>query len=335
MITISRTYAEIKSQFSALKETLVYVQNRMNIINRFLGEKSYDTVAFVGSGSSYLISKSLENIYRNLSGRAAMSIAAGDLWLHAQRYKKPLENAVVIAISRSGGTGELIEAIKAIKDITEARFIALTCVENSPVKGIADMALEMPWAFDESVCQTMSASNLYAAGAVIAAGISGCDGAIAEFSSTLGSLGDYVLSAEPLFLRLARERFENVVILADAEAAGLAEVGARAFKELSQTVSYCCGLLDCRHGPIAMINKATLVVASLESGGEQETELIADIAKRKPIIITCTAEPMQLDKVYLNISFGKLDIISRGLALLAVCQFAAYYKALVKGLNPA
>ena len=86
------------------------------------------------------------------------------------------------------------------------------------------MALEMPWAFDESVCQTMSASNLRGRRRYCR-GISGCDGAIAEFSSTLGSLWDYVLSAEPLFLRLARERFENVVILADAEAAGLAEVG--------------------------------------------------------------------------------------------------------------
>ena len=107
MITISRTYAEIKSQFSALKETLVYVQNRMNIINRFLGEKSYDTVAFVGSGSSYLISKSLENIYRNSVRPRGYEHCGGGFMATRAEVQKPLENAVVIAISRSGGTGDL------------------------------------------------------------------------------------------------------------------------------------------------------------------------------------------------------------------------------------
>lgn len=331
---MSKTYAQIKSQFSAHKESLIYVQNRINIINRFLSEKDYDTVAFIGSGPGYLVSKSLERIYRNLSGRAALSVAAGDLWLHARRYKKPLENAVIIAISPSGGESELIEAIKAVKEITQARFIALTCAENSPVKEIADIVLEMPWALDESVYQTRSVSNLYAAGAVIAAGISGCDEAIAEFSSTVDSLEDSILSIEPSFLQLCKERFENVVILADAEAAGLGEEGAFEFNEISRTVSNCYDLYDLRQGSLSMINKATLVIVSLENGEEQGRKLIADIVRKKAIIITCTDEPMQLDKVYLNISFGKLDIIGRGLALLIVCQFAAYYKALVKGISP-
>jgi fructoselysine-6-P-deglycase FrlB-like protein len=93
--------------------------------------------------------------------------------------------------------------------------------------------------------------------------------------------------------------------------------------------------MDCRHGPMVMIGKSTLVIASLSDGGEQEQRLIADVAKKNALIVTCTDEPLKLPKVYLNVSFGKkLDNIGRGLALLVVCQYTAYYKALVKGLNP-
>lgn len=332
---MSKTYDEMKAQYGALKETLIYVKNRINIINRFINEKSCGTVAFIGSGSSYSVSKSLETIYRNLSGKPAMSAAAGDIFLHAERYKKPLENAVVIAVSRSGSTSELLEAVRAIKEITEARFIALTCVENAPIKEIADVTLEMPWAFDESVCQTRTVSNLYVAGAVVAAGMADRADITEELEATIGSLEAFSERIEPVFLQLAKERFDSVAVLADAEIAGLAEEGALAFKEISQVASNQYGLLDCRHGPMVMIGKSTLVIASLSDGGEQELRLIADVAKKNAIIVTCTDEPLKLPKVYLNIAFGKkLDNIGRGLALLIVCQYTAYYKALVKGLNP-
>lgn len=50
---MSKTYDELKGQFSALKETAVYIRNRINVLNRFLEEKPYQTVAFLGCGSSF------------------------------------------------------------------------------------------------------------------------------------------------------------------------------------------------------------------------------------------------------------------------------------------
>ena len=59
---MSKTYDELKGQFSALKETAVYIRNRINVLNRFLEEKPYQTVAFLGCGSSFSVSTFVGNM---------------------------------------------------------------------------------------------------------------------------------------------------------------------------------------------------------------------------------------------------------------------------------
>ena len=56
---MSKTYDEMKSQYGALRETALYIRNRINVLNRFLEEKTVKTVAFLGCGSSFSVSKSL------------------------------------------------------------------------------------------------------------------------------------------------------------------------------------------------------------------------------------------------------------------------------------
>lgn len=332
---MSKTYDELKGQFSALKETAVYIRNRINVLNRFLEEKPYQTVAFLGCGSSFSVSKSLEAIYRNLSGKSSMSLAAGDLMLHTENYKTILENAVIVAVTRSGSTSEVLKAIEAIKALVPVRVIALTCVEGAPIVELSDVTFNMPWAFDASVCQTRTVSNLYLAGAILAAGIARRSDVIEAAEETIAQLEDYATRIEPLFLQLAKEKWDNAVVLADGEIGGIAEEGALAFKEICQLPSNYYGLLDSRHGPMVMIGKTTLVIASIGSAGEQECKLVADVAKKYATIVTFSDEPKELPKVYANISFGRpLDLIGRGLALIVICQLASYYKALVRGVNP-
>lgn len=332
---MSKTYTEMKGQFSALRETSVYIRNRLNVLKRFLDEKPYSGIAFLGCGSSYSVSKSLESIYRNLSGKSSMSLAAGDLMLHTENYQKALENAVLVAVTRSGSTSEVLKAIEAIRALTPIRVIALTCVEDAPINELSDVTFTMPWAFDESVCQTRTVSNLYLAGSILAAGIAERTDVIDAAEATLEQLEGYANKIEPLFLQLAKEKWDHAVVLADGEIGGIAEEGALAFKEICQLPSNYYGLLDSRHGPMVMIGKTMLVIASICGAGEQECKLVADLTKKYATVVTFSDEPVELPKVYANISFGRpLDLIGRGLALIVICQMASYYKALVRGVNP-
>lgn len=332
---MSKTYEEMKGQYSALKDTAAYISNRINALNRFLDEKPYQNIAFIGCGSSYSVSKSLEAIYQNLTGRSAMSLAAGDLMLHTENYRISLENSLIVAITRSGSTSEVIKAIEAVKAMVPVRVISITCVEDSPIAPLSDVVLTMPWAYDASVCQTRTVSNLYLAGAILCAGIAKKNDVIENVCKTVNELEAYANRIEPMFQNIAKEKWDNAVVLADGEIGGIAEEGALAFKEICQLMSNYYGLLDSRHGPMVMIGRNTLVIASITNGGEQECRLIADVAKKYATILTVSDEEIQLPKTYANIAFGRpLDVIGRGLALIVVCQFAAYYKSLVRGVNP-
>ena len=100
---MSKTYEEIKGQFTALAKTSEYIKNRINIIQRFLNEKETKIMAFIGSGSSYALAKSCEHIYRNLTGKPAVSLASCIR-----------ERGVIVAITRSATLNfKAIDAISA------------------------------------------------------------------------------------------------------------------------------------------------------------------------------------------------------------------------------
>lgn len=332
---MNKTYTEMKAQYAALKSTSEYIQNRINIINRFLNEGQCRIMAFMGSGSSYSVAKSCEAVYRDMNCGSTASYASGDVMLNSERYAEALDNGVLVAITRSGSTSEVINAINELKKHASIRVIAITCVEDAPIKEIADMTLEMPWAFDASVCQTRTVSNLYLAGTMLSVGIAGKSVILRSIEESIAKLEAYSDRIEPAFLSLAKERWDSAVVLADGETAGIAEEGALAFKEICQIPSNSYGLLDCRHGPMVVIGKGTLVVACAVKDGDYEKGIVSDLASKYATVVTFTDMPTSMPKTYCNFFFGEaLDPIVRGIALLIICQYASYYKALVKGLNP-
>ena len=333
---MSKTYDEMKGQFSALRETAVYIRNRINVLNRFLEEKPYQTVAFLGCGSSFSVSKSLEAIYRNLSGKASMSLAAGDLMLHTENYKLALDNAVIVAVTRSGSTSEVLKALEAVKALVPVRVIALTCVEGAPIAELADVTFTMPWAFDESVCQTRTVSNLYLAGAIVAAGIARQNEAVAEAEATVEALEAYAQRIEPLFLRLAKEKWDNAVVLADGEIGGIAEEGALAFTEIAMLPGWCFHLLDYRHGPIVVSGGKTLTLVLLRPGeGELQGKMVQDVMARGSIVVTISDQAENLYGAAAHVQItGVDDFAAWGILFIYVAQMTALLKALALGGNP-
>ena len=99
--------------------------------------------------------------------------------LHAGQFKAVLDHSLVIAPTRSGSTSELIRAFESIRAVAEVKIVALAAKPGSEAARAADLAIELPWAFDDSVCQTRSVTNLYAADLLVSA-ILGGDRAVIE-----------------------------------------------------------------------------------------------------------------------------------------------------------
>ncbi len=332
-----RTYQEICGQYDAVQKTAEYMNGRKAEILDFFRDKTTRSFLFIGSGSSYCLSRSGELTAEMKLGKKASSLPAGDLMLHCRDYQKLLENSVLVAISRSGMTSEILSSISEARKRADVPVVAVCCSQNSKLSETADFALEIPWAFDSSVCQTRSVSNLYAALILLLSFLSDDPEAAAEIE-TVGQIGSEFLKAnEPSLKTAAQKPWNNVIVLADGEMEGLASEAALAFKEISNVHSNYYHVLDVRHGPIVLANRRTLFLAYLaESGIGYEKQLVKDAAKTGGMVVALTNGNVEgLEGAALQISIGKpLGMQASGLFFLCLAQLLAYYKALQMGFNP-
>ena len=326
------TYKEICDTFNALQKTARYLEEKWGYIEAFLSGK--DRLVFVGCGSSYYLARSMA-IISSTAGTPALAMAAGDILLHAGRYKKIFDGAAVISISRSGRTSELIMALDAIKDQgCNISVASLICADDTPLGAKSDALLSTPWAFDESVCQTRCVTNFYFMAVYIAAKMTGDKAALADLQKTIDNGPAYLDRAQAFARELSEKPWTHAVVLADGELEGLAEEGALAFKEICQLPSNYHHLLDVRHGPMVLIGKDTLVLIALGSNNKLEHDLLRDVRGKGAVIAAFTDIDIRLDDAC-AISFGQpLPFAAMGIPFILLCQMISYYKSKATGADP-
>lgn len=334
---MSLTYKETMDQYKALKRTFEYISGQKHGLCEFINAHEPKSITFVGSGSSYFISQSFEMMAKTKMGIAASSLPAGDLMLHYRKYTKLLENTLLVVVSRSGSTSEVINSIKYIKSELNIPVLSLTCVSGSELSKLSDISLEIPWAFDESVCQTRTVTNMYAAITQLIGYWSDDNTVIKDLNTVIESGEAFLSKYEDEFKSVANMEWTKVVVMADGELQGIATEGALAFKEISQLHSNYYHLLDSRHGPMVMINKDTLVIACLTNSDiDSQIALVKDVLCKGAKVVVYTDEAISnIEGVTLHVSSGmQLDNAAQGIPFINVSQLISYYKAVQTGSNP-
>lgn len=333
---MSIVYQEIRDQYRALSRTMEEVQRQAADIRAFIRARPVRSIVFMGCGSSYYICCSLRSIAAKRIQLPVHAVAAGDLWLNADSYAKVFEDALVVSLSRSGKTSEVLLAVEAIRQRSPgARFLSILCERDSPLQSASDQSLCLPWAFDVSVCQTRCVSNMYAAGAIGIALMTGDDATRSGFRRAAEIGGAYLDAIEPRARALAKKPWNRVVTLSDGDIDGLAEEGALAFKEISEIPSNYYHLLDVRHGPMVLIGPGTLVLAAAKAPlRDAERALFQDIQKRGATLAVYSTAP--LDEPNLDAyAFGDaVGDAAGGLGFITLCQLVSYYKSFQVGCDP-
>lgn len=328
------TYNEIMDQFNRLNKTKEFIDSKIDDIKRIYS--GYEYIVYIGCGSSYSVAKSLALATAMRLNKKSLALPAGDVMLRPKKYKDMINNALVIALSRSGSTSEILLACEKLKKAgANYSLLSLICRLNQPLARISDYSLEMPWAFDKSVCQTSTVSNLYFAGLYIMAMIS-CDNTLIESLYTIVKHGEELLiKNHQLYQSIAMDDWTCGITLGDSELSGLCEEGALAFKEICQLPSNYYPILDSRHGPIVIIDEDTLVIVAVEDVFDPYIKsFIDDLKKKRCKIVTVSDVELDIEDT-INISAGeRLDYAALGLLFLSVVQSVTYFKAKHRNVNP-
>jgi len=321
------TYAEIKSQPQAWQNALEVTAALTCGIRSFTDK--YDRVIFSGCGSTFYLSLAGAALYQQLSGKVARAVPGSELLLNPSSVLEKDTPTLLIAISRSGTTSEIVKAVEQFKRPRNGDVITITNYDTD-LAVLGDLSIILPAGQEESVAQTRSFSSMYVAlNALCTFAARRDDLSIAM--SRLPDVGQRLLTE---YEGLAKEIGENLsfdrfYFLGSGGRYGLACEANLKMKEMTLTHSEPFHVLEFRHGPMSMVGKTAVVIGLLsEQNYEQEQAVVNEME--------------ELGAHGFTLSESRGDVIfqsgipeeSRGVLYLPVLQLMAFYRSLAKGLNP-
>ena len=225
-----------------------------------------ERVLILGCGTSAFIAESIA-ILRETAGLGETDAAYASEWTPGRHYDR------VIALTRSGTTSEVLDAIALIEPGTTIALI--TGVAGGEIHELVTESLVLEYADEKSVVQTRFPTTVLA----IAKAAFGypVDGLVAQAETAL---------AAPLSINVAD--FDHFVYLGSGWTYGLAQEAALKVREAAQAWSESYPLLDYRHGPVAVAHPGSLVWIF----GAVEASLIADIEATGATVFTDDLDPL-------------------------------------------
>ncbi len=331
------TLAEIVDQARSWEAAGEAVLRRPELVALLGGETG--AVVFTGCGSPYLLGQSAAAVHRAQTGRPAYAVAASELLLHRRSALPTLPSPLVVAVSRSGETDELVAACHAMRR-AGSRVLAITLKAGTSLETAADDVLVIPDAEEVSLAQTRSFSAmLLATLGLIAAG---------RTPLTPEGVRALAAAAPPLIARaqatIAAQvawPFSQVFVLGSGPLYGLAGEGAMKMAEMSLTVSVPYRFLEFRHGPQALADERSLVVGLLSpQPSELELQVLAEARDLGSTVVAIGRDEGAPDLGFVELPIPALPIPAAAASptglvrYLPSLQLLAYLHAVAKGVDP-
>jgi glucosamine--fructose-6-phosphate aminotransferase (isomerizing) len=264
------TEQDIRTTPEVLRQTLVRVGESADTTAMAL----QGPVIFLGCGTSYLVSQAAAALYEAASGFPAQAIISSEYhrrrgWSH-------------VAISRTGRTTELVEAMRRARDAG----LAVTLIEGEPLSPAADQAdrvLSLDFAPERGTIQTRFISASLLALRLMIGG--GREVALLQTLPDGVERGLAGFDPEPLLA------FRHVVFLGMGWRYALAQAAAMNLQETSQLVPEAHQTLEYRHGPIACADTETLVWSFDRPDNDVAATVLRDVARTGATIRQITGDP--------------------------------------------
>lgn len=258
------TYSEIFEQPDILRKLLATQRNSVEAIARAIRERDIRYVFLVARGTSDNAGR-YANYLWGAHNHLPMALATPSLFT---LYDEPptLQNALVVSISQSGKSPDLISVIQEGKK-QGCMTLSITNDPDSPLAKEAEFVLDICAGKEEGTAATKSYTAELMAVAMLSAGLSGDPQAWKE----LGRVGDWVETVLRLDETIARQSLryrylQRCVMLSRGYNYCTAFEWALKVKEMSYIEAEPYSSADFLHGPIALLEKGFPVMAVAPSG---------------------------------------------------------------------
>jgi fructoselysine-6-P-deglycase FrlB-like protein len=290
---------------------------------------------FFGCGSSYMLAKSAQKMFALKPGVDAYAVAGGDYLIDPDLYQPLVGGSVIVFLSRSGSTSEILKAAEELRKRGNGPFFSITMREGSALATLSDYTLTLPWAFDESVCQTRTVTNFYMVLLILSSIYDSNQAQADDVVKAVYKVSDFLCKCRPYFVDIVNKKdIKDVVVLADGALCGIAEEAALAFTEICLVPGKYFNLLDYRHGPKVLNSPSTLTIVVIQpKETKMQGDLLDDVKKHGGTTVVIRPEGSGFTGDF-DIDCGYSFFPTYGIALIQAAQVLAFEKALAKGINP-
>jgi glutamine---fructose-6-phosphate transaminase (isomerizing) len=324
------TLKEIHEQTHTI--TTAAAQNRviMNNFCRFLLDSK--TIYFTGSGTSYHTALLAKQILARFAKIRAESIMSSEF----QYAPDPIDSSsALVAISQSGETADVLQSVKAAKQIG-AKILSIVNVPTSSLARISDSFLCINCGPEVGVAATKSftgqLSLLYSVVDNLCNGCIGYESGKLELVCAINK----VLASENEIQKIADciRDTKDVYIMGRSMHYAIALEGALKIKELAYIHAEAIAAGELKHGPLALIDRKSIVIMINPTDAAYADNIASanEIKARGAVIIGVSDKPNDVYDIFIRIPSIKEPLYP----LLEVIPFQilAYYLALGNKANP-
>jgi tagatose-6-phosphate ketose/aldose isomerase len=293
------TPAEIAQQPAAWASTFSIFQKHRGGLAEFLGAAGLGdsggpkpTVLLIGAGTSDYVGRSLVHLLRRLWKCEVIAIPSTSLLTHGEQWLIPGQRYVWISFSRSGDSPEGVSVIeKALVSHPDIHHIIVSCnAEGRMIRCVAGRRQAFAVALEDAVndralAMTSSFSNMVVFGQCLAH-VHNSTQYEAILSRLVEAGKTFLPYAADAVAALVVEPYARVCFIGSGALEGVAVESGLKVLELTagRILTMAESAMGLRHGPMAALDKTTLLVAFVSSEDKvarYETDLLQELMRKR------------------------------------------------------
>ncbi|MBN1786375.1 MAG: glutamine--fructose-6-phosphate transaminase (isomerizing) [Candidatus Methanofastidiosa archaeon] len=293
-------------------------RSKMDLLARLC--RQCKRVLFVAAGTSY--HASLAGVYMfNSIGIEAHTLIASEF----QNFMLVNEDALVIAISQSGETMDVVKAIKYAKD-KGSKIVSIVNVPYSTVQRLSEVSVEI--LAGQEIC--VASTKTYTNQVLILICLANLLGFRTDIKSIPEMIGSTIESSEEKVMELSRSMSDtrDIYVIGRGISYPLSREVALKLKEISYI--HAEGMMggELKHGTIALIEEGTIVFSFIPNTDYEMLSNTQEVAARGAHVIMISDNPEFEPTFLLPPSVpGSFSVTAT-----IIGQLFAYYIAKEKGL---
>lgn len=333
----ARTFSEILEQPDRWVEAIkLYNKERDTLI--WIKKMRFEQLVFTGCGASYAASILAANLFSAVGKIFSTAIHAADLLVNDTTPFDIRRKTLVIPISESGDTDELIWALEKLRKLKpDIDILSTTCNNDSPVSKLGTKSWNLDFAKNDGLIAVKSFSSILYVLSLAAGAIGGNAQFLNEMSKLPKNIDIKVLHNKLIKMRHLAD-LKATIFCGAGYCEGLARYGSLILKEMSITPSYYIHPMEFRHGHYVAVAPNTMFFYLLsEKNSKMEVEAMRDAAKMKAQIFLLG------EKIDTNVEAGVeysikyesgLSPYAQVFHAIPTLQLIAFQHAITKGMNP-